>query len=156
MSENKKRDRGTVPLSPETAEPRVLQPAEYQEGGDDRAPSFMTNETGEAETNIAASLALFGMDADIRTFSPLALAFLGDAVYSLIIRTSVIAKGNRQAEKLHNETTRLVRILIPCTTPRVPRWKNICRQPLWKPSAVTSTCRAERSASWNFCAPGLR
>ena len=69
----------------------------------------MTNETGEAETNIAASLALFGMDADIRTFSPLALAFLGDAVYSLIIRTSVIAKGNRQAEKLHNETTRLVR-----------------------------------------------
>ena len=42
---------------------------------------------------------------DIRTYSPLALAFLGDAVYSLIIRTIVISKGNRQAEKLHNETT---------------------------------------------------
>ncbi len=42
---------------------------------------------------------------DIRTYSPLALAFLGDAVYSLVIRTIIISKGNRQAEKLHNETT---------------------------------------------------
>jgi ribonuclease-3 family protein len=46
---------------------------------------------------------------DIRTYSPMALAFLGDAVYSLFIRTTVVARGNRQAEKLHNETTRLVR-----------------------------------------------
>ena len=48
-------------------------------------------------------------DLDLRTVSPLSLAFLGDAVYSLIIRTSVLEKGNRQAQKLHNETTRLVR-----------------------------------------------
>lgn len=112
MPENNKRDRETKSLSPEIAEARDLQFEEYEEGAGHRAPSFMTNETdetNEAETNIASSLALFGMDADIRTFSPLALAFLGDAVYSLIIRTSVIAKGNRQAEKLHNETTRLVR-----------------------------------------------
>lgn len=106
MAEKNKRDRGTSPLSPETAEQISLQTAESEEGGDDRTPSFMTNET---EVNVAAALALYGMDADIRTFSPLALAFLGDAVYSLIIRTSVLAKGNRQAEKLHNETTRLVR-----------------------------------------------
>ncbi len=53
--------------------------------------------------------ALNGMNVDIRTFSPLALAFLGDAVYSLFIRTTVVSRGNRQAEKLHNETTRMVR-----------------------------------------------
>lgn len=53
--------------------------------------------------------ALYGADLDLRTLSPLALAFLGDAVYSLIIRTSVLEEGNRQAQKLHNETTRLVR-----------------------------------------------
>ena len=53
--------------------------------------------------------ALYGVHADPQTFSPLSLAFLGDAVYSLFIRTTVIQKGNRQAEKLHNETTRLVR-----------------------------------------------
>ena len=41
--------------------------------------------------------ALNGMDVDIRTYSPLALAFLGDAVYSLFIRTTVVARGNRQA-----------------------------------------------------------
>ncbi len=46
---------------------------------------------------------------DIRTYSPMAFAFLGDAVYSLIIRTMVVSKGNRQAEKLHNETSLLVR-----------------------------------------------
>jgi ribonuclease-3 family protein len=46
--------------------------------------------------------------ADIRSYSPLPLAFLGDAVYSLIIRTAVVSKGNRQAAKLHNETKRLV------------------------------------------------
>ena len=42
---------------------------------------------------------------DIRSYSPLALAFLGDAVYSLIIRSALLLRGNRQAEKLHNETT---------------------------------------------------
>lgn len=47
-------------------------------------------------------------ETDIRTYSPLALAFLGDAVYSLIVRTIIVEKGNRQAEKLHNETTHLV------------------------------------------------
>ena len=36
---------------------------------------------------------------DIRTYSPMALAFLGDAVYSLLIRTIVVSRGNRQAEK---------------------------------------------------------
>lgn len=66
-------------------------------------------ETGAESVNVSDLLALYGMETDLRTYSPLALAFLGDAVYSLIIRTSVVAKGNRQAEKLHNETTRLVR-----------------------------------------------
>ena len=47
-------------------------------------------------------------EADIRTYSPLALAFLGDGIYSLAMRTLVVAKGNRQAEKLHRETSRLV------------------------------------------------
>ena len=90
---------------------RLDNKTEYQidktrEGGEYSTPSLVTNETIQ---DIAGQLALFGTDVDLRTFSPLALAFLGDAVYSLIIRTSVIARGNRQAEKLHNETTRLVR-----------------------------------------------
>lgn len=47
-------------------------------------------------------------EADIRTYSPPSLAFLGDAVYSLIIRTVLVSRGNRQAEKLHNESIRYV------------------------------------------------
>lgn len=45
---------------------------------------------------------------DIRTYSPLALAFLGDGIYSAIVRTMVISKGNCQARKLHERTRRLV------------------------------------------------
>ncbi len=39
--------------------------------------------------------------ADIRAYSPLALAFLGDAVYEMIIRTIVLARGNRPAHALN-------------------------------------------------------
>lgn len=45
---------------------------------------------------------------DLRTYSPLPLAFLGDAVYSMIVRTVVLSKGNRQAEKMHEETRQYV------------------------------------------------
>ncbi len=45
---------------------------------------------------------------DLRTYSPLALAFLGDGIYSAVVRTMVISRGNRQAKKLHDETRHLV------------------------------------------------
>lgn len=51
----------------------------------------------------------FGIrDTDIRSYSPLALAFLGDGIYSAVIRTLVVEKGNRQAAKLHKEASVLV------------------------------------------------
>lgn len=68
-----------------------------------------TVEPEEAPFAISGFFSLEKKSADPASYSPLALAFLGDAVYSLVIRTSVLAKGNRQAEKLHNETSRLVR-----------------------------------------------
>lgn len=46
---------------------------------------------------------------DIRTYSPLALAYIGDGVYELIIRTVVVEKGNKQVNKMHQETSRLVK-----------------------------------------------
>ena len=48
-------------------------------------------------------------EIDIRTYSPGTLAILGDSDYSLVIRTILVSKGNRQVEKLHNETTYYVR-----------------------------------------------
>lgn len=43
-------------------------------------------------------------EVDIRTYSPLTLAYIGDAVYDLIFRTEVVLMGNTSANKLHNKT----------------------------------------------------
>lgn len=43
-------------------------------------------------------------EVDIRTYSPLTLAYIGDAVYDLIFRTKVVGEGNTSANKLHNKT----------------------------------------------------
>lgn len=40
--------------------------------------------------------------------SPLTLAFLGDAVYSIVIRTIVVNKGNTASHKLHGKSTEYV------------------------------------------------
>ena len=45
---------------------------------------------------------------NIKEYSPLTLAYIGDAVYDLIIRTLVVNKGNQQVQKLHKETSTMV------------------------------------------------
>ena len=40
-------------------------------------------------------------EVDIRTYSPLTLAYIGDAIYDLVIRTIVVERGNSSAKKLH-------------------------------------------------------
>ncbi len=45
-----------------------------------------------------------GRKQDIRSFSPLTLAYIGDCVYELIVRTIVVERGNRQPQKLHKES----------------------------------------------------
>lgn len=48
-------------------------------------------------------------EIDIRTYSPLTLAYIGDGIYDLIIRTMVVKKGNVQVNKLHRNTSKLVK-----------------------------------------------
>jgi len=48
-------------------------------------------------------------DTDIKTYSPLVLAYIGDGIYDLIIRTIVVAKGNSHPNKLHKRTSQLVK-----------------------------------------------
>lgn len=45
---------------------------------------------------------------DIRTYSPLTLAYIGDAIYDLVIRTVVVERGNCSANKLHKKTIQYV------------------------------------------------
>lgn len=52
----------------------------------------------------------FGLkDVDIRTYSPLTLAYIGDGVFDLIIRTVVVGKGNTRPNKLHYRTSGIVK-----------------------------------------------
>lgn len=45
---------------------------------------------------------------DPETYSPLVLAYIGDCVYDLIIKSMVINRGNKQVQKLHLETSHYV------------------------------------------------
>ena len=45
---------------------------------------------------------------DIRTYSPVVLAYIGDAVYELVIRTILVDQGNRQANTLHKKASTYV------------------------------------------------
>ncbi|MDD6812262.1 MAG: ribonuclease III domain-containing protein [Lachnospiraceae bacterium] len=47
-------------------------------------------------------------EVDIRTYSPLTLAYIGDAIYDLVIRTVVVERGNQSAKGLHKMTVRYV------------------------------------------------
>ena len=47
-------------------------------------------------------------EVDVSTYSPLTLAYIGDGIYDLIIRSIVVNHGNKQVNKLHKETSSLV------------------------------------------------
>ena len=46
---------------------------------------------------------------DLRTYSPLTLAYIGDAVYDLLIRTRVVLEANCSPNRLHGKTVKFVR-----------------------------------------------
>lgn len=48
-------------------------------------------------------------EVDIRTYSPLTLAYIGDCVFDLIVRTVVVERGNEPANKLHHKTVTYVK-----------------------------------------------
>lgn len=48
-------------------------------------------------------------EVDIRTYSPLTLAFIGDCVYDLIIRTILVENANKSVNALHKEKSSLVK-----------------------------------------------
>lgn len=48
-------------------------------------------------------------EVDIRTYSPLVLAYIGDGIYELVIRTILVSKGNCQANTLHKKASNYVK-----------------------------------------------
>ena len=46
---------------------------------------------------------------EAKEFSPLVLAYIGDAVYELIVRSMLVSMGNRPVNKLNKDATSLVK-----------------------------------------------
>ena len=46
---------------------------------------------------------------DLRNYSPLTLAYIGDAAYELVIRSIIVEQGNAPVNKLHKRSSRLVK-----------------------------------------------
>ncbi|MBE6749081.1 MAG: ribonuclease III [Ruminococcaceae bacterium] len=64
------------------------------------------NENSISESNLFFSKAL--TKAEAKQYSPLTLAFLGDAVYSLLVREMLLKTANRPTNTLHKESIKLV------------------------------------------------
>ena len=62
------------------------------------------------ETNLIQLKELFHLeDQDLRSYSPLTLAYIGDGVFELIIRTILVKKGNCPVNRLHKKASSLVK-----------------------------------------------
>ena len=62
------------------------------------------------ETRMNELRELFGLkDPDIRSYSPLTLAYIGDGVYELVIRTILVKKGNCPVNRIHRKASSLVK-----------------------------------------------
>ena len=62
------------------------------------------------DTDLARLKEKFMLDTpDLRTLSPLTLAYLGDAVYEEIVRTRLVLMGNCPVNRLHLSASRLVK-----------------------------------------------
>lgn len=62
------------------------------------------------ETGLEELKELFDLkDNDLRTYSPLTLAYIGDGVFEIIIRTILVKKGNCPVNQLHKRASSLVK-----------------------------------------------
>lgn len=88
-------------MSEETTAPQGKRP-----GGIRPAPA----EQGQSPDGLLSAIrGMFpGKKQDIRSYSPLTLAYIGDAVYDLLIRTVVVERANRPANALHHITVKYV------------------------------------------------
>lgn len=48
-------------------------------------------------------------DINITEYSPLTLAYIGDGIYEIVIRTVIVDEANRQVNKIHKAASNLVK-----------------------------------------------
>lgn len=47
--------------------------------------------------------------SDPKEYSPLSLAYIGDSVFDLLVKTVLVTRNNKQAHKYHKEASRIVK-----------------------------------------------
>ena len=58
---------------------------------------------------------IYGMpEKDVDQLSPLVLAFIGDAVYEVFVRSLIVSRGNAPVHKLHKESIAFVKAKAQC------------------------------------------
>ena len=75
-------------------------------------PVFDESETEQlaARTFLSGIKATFScQEQDVRSYSPLTLAYIGDAVYELVIRSVIVERANRSANDLHKKAVHYVK-----------------------------------------------
>jgi len=48
-------------------------------------------------------------EKDLNEYSPLVLAYIGDAVYELLVRTQIVSAGKRRMKEIHHDTVEIVK-----------------------------------------------
>lgn len=122
----------------------------------------------------------FGLgEVDLRTLSPLTLAFVGDCVYDLILRTVIVERHNASPNQLHREKSRLAKAPAQAemaealqehltqeelavyrrgrnakshTTAKMPPCWTTGRPPGWKPFTAGCICPDRRSVCFSCSA----
>ena len=112
MEESVKKETQTAEKENRTAEKMVQSPTVQEKDvmGQNAVAQMEMEQTAleqQVQANLTEMLALPKMD--VRTYSPLVLAYIGDAVYEILVRTRVVSHGSMQVNKMHKKSASLVK-----------------------------------------------
>ncbi len=112
MEESVKKETQTAEKENRTAEKMVQSPTVQEKNvmGQNAVAQMEMEQTTleqQVQANLTEMLALPKMD--VRTYSPLVLAYIGDAVYEILVRTRVVSHGSMQVNKMHKKSASLVK-----------------------------------------------
>ena len=112
MEESVKKETQTAEKENRTAEKMVQSPTVPEKNvmGQIAVSQMEMEQTAleqQVQANLTEMLALPKMD--VRTYSPLVLAYIGDAVYEILVRTRVVSHGSMQVNKMHKKSASLVK-----------------------------------------------
>ena len=112
MEESVKKETQTAEKENRTADKMVQSPTVQEKNvmGQNAVAQMEMEQTAleqQVQANLTEMLALPKMD--VRTYSPLVLAYIGDAVYEILVRTRVVSHGSMQVNKMHKKSASLVK-----------------------------------------------